>query len=117
MGFFSRLFGAKSPAKQAKHEHSVIVNFSYKGADLGPIFELEDRLVKAIEAARVGEFDGNEFSEDLSDCYFYMYGPDADQLFAVIQPILKTSEFMHGATTKLRYGPPNSNARETEVKI
>lgn len=61
-------------------EHAVIVHVPLAGGDMDSpdevrrLFALEDQLEKAISAAKVGEFDGNEFGG--SECVFYMYGLD-----------------------------------------
>jgi hypothetical protein len=82
-----------------------------------PLFELEEQLEKAISEAKVGEYDGNEIAVDGSDGSLYMYGPDADRLFAVVEPIIRTSSFMKGAQAKRRYGGAGSGAREAISKI
>src|SRR5262245_3056507 len=90
MGFISRLLGKTSEISAAPAEHGVIVKFDYLGTtDLAPLFALEERLEAAINAARVGEFDGNEVAADGSDGVLYMYGPDADRLFEAIRPVLE----------------------------
>ncbi len=111
MGFFSKFFATKEP------DHAVIVHFHSGQADLQPLFDLEDQLVAAIEAAGVGVFDGNELAADGSDGYLYMYGPDAGLLFDTIRPILAASEIMRGASVKLRYGPPGKTVKEIETQI
>jgi len=98
-------------------EHAVIVHFNYGSTDLQPLFALEDKLEQAISAADAGEFDGNEVATDGSDGYLYMYGPDADKLFAAVEPVLKSSSFMGGATVTKRYGPPEDGVRESVIKI
>ena len=65
-------------------EQAVIVQFTYTNRDLSPLFALEDRLVKAINSAAVGEFDGNEVGG--GEASLYMNGPDADKLFQVVKP-------------------------------
>jgi hypothetical protein len=40
-----------------------------------------------------------------------MYGAGADRLFEVIEPVLKTTDFMQGAEVQLRYGPPRQQSR------
>jgi hypothetical protein len=102
---------AKSP------EEAVIVHFQYGSTDLSRLFELEDRLISAIESAGAGEFDGNEVATDGSDGFLYMYGPDADRLFDVIRPILEATSYMRGAAATKRYRPPVDGARETHVII
>lgn len=98
-------------------EHAVIVHFRYGQPDLDPLRAVESRLEAAIEKAGVGEFDGDEIAVDLSDGSLYMYGPDADRLFAAIRPVLDTTPFLRGATVRLRYGPPAQGTRETALVI
>jgi hypothetical protein len=117
MSLFSRLFGKKVPNGLRPHEHAVIVHFQYGKTDLHPIFEIEDQLEAALVNAAVGEFDGNEIATDGSDGFLYMYGPDGDNLFAIVRPILEASEFLKGAIVKIRYGSPRSGAKEIELKI
>ena len=118
MGILSRLFGSKSKITAKSAEHAVIVTFTYIGStDLDPLFALELQLESAISAARVGEYDGNEVAVDGSDGTLYMYGPDADKLFAVVRPVLEACSFMKGATVKLRYGPPDDGVRESTVQL
>ncbi len=75
-------------------EHAVIVEFHYGQSDLNPLFSLEDRLRTAIESAGCGEYDGHEIAMDGSDGTLYMYGPNADKLFEVVEPILRAGPFM-----------------------
>jgi len=63
-------------------EHCVKVLFPFEGADLGPVFALEDELTAAIEQVHAGEFDGNEVGD--GEAVLYMYGPDADALYAAV---------------------------------
>jgi hypothetical protein len=117
MTIFGNLFSKKNIQAPKEPEHAVIVHFKYGKTDLQPIFDLEDKLKQAILQANVGEFDGNDVAKDGSDGYLYMYGPNADKLFAVVRPILIASEIMVGATAKLRYGPPTDGIKEIEEKI
>jgi hypothetical protein len=98
-------------------EHAVIVEFKF-ASDVQRITQLEDELRAAIEAAKVGEFDGNELAVDGSEGRFYMYGPDADRLFNVVRPILEASPLMKGADVIKRYGAATGErAKETRVKL
>lgn len=85
-------------------EQAVIVKFSYGLKSTKELFALEAELENAIESAGVGGFDGNEISADLSDGYLYMYGPDADVVYAAVEPILKATHFMKSAQVTLVYG-------------
>ena len=98
-------------------EHAVIVYFQYGSTDLARLFVLEERLAQAIAAAGAGEFDGNEVAVDGSDGYLYMYGPNADKLFAAVRATLEGTDFMRGARVKLRYGPPQDGAQEVEIDL
>ena len=98
-------------------EHAVIIKFRYISTKLDGLFELEDQLEEAISKAEVGEYDGNELAADGSDGRLYMYGPDADRLLEVIEPIIRASPFMKGAEVRRRYGGANSGAREVVSTI
>jgi hypothetical protein len=87
-------------------EHAVIARFDFAADSLDPLFRLEQQLEAAIVAADVGEFDGNEIAVDLSDGSLYMYGPDAEALFAVVRPILANAECLRNTRVTLRFGPP-----------
>ena len=80
--------------------------------DLGALFDLEDKLIEAIEAAAAGELDGNEIAVDGSHGYVFMYGPDARRLFAAIEPVLRASTVAKGGNVELRFGP---EAGPTEI--
>ena len=103
-------------------EHAVIVHVPLQGGDMGSpdevrrLFVLEEQLEKAIRAAKVGEFDGNEFGGN--ECVFYMYGPDADTLFAAIQPVIAAVTPPRGAYAIKRYGSSDDpGAREERVEL
>jgi hypothetical protein len=86
----------------------VLVYFEYGSTDLSALFALEDQLDHAIQKTMVGELDGNEVATDGSDGTLFMYGPDADVLFAAVRPILEAAPFMRGARVVRRYGPPTA---------
>ena len=99
-------------------EHAVIVHFNRPIGGLQALYTLEDRLTEAIEQAGVGEFDGNEVAIDLSHGTFFMYGPNADALFAVVKPILQETSFMAGAEVIRRYGEADDpSAREVRLTM
>jgi hypothetical protein len=100
-----------------KNDHEVVVHFAYGSKDLTKLFALEDELEKAMLSAGAGELDGNEVNVDGSDAYIFMYGPNADRLFAAIKPILDKTPFMRGAQANLRFGPPKSGAQEKTIVI
>jgi hypothetical protein len=88
-------------------QHAVIACFDYTSDSLEPLLEVEDQLESAIHDAGVGEFDGHEIAIDLSDGSIYMYGPDAEALFAVVRPILAGADCLRETEVTLRFGPPD----------
>ena len=98
-------------------EQAVVVHFMYGSTDLTRLREVESRLEKAIAAAKVGEYDGDEIAVSGKDGFLYMYGPDADRLFDVVKPILQSTPFMRGAKVKKRYGPAKDGIKEVVVVI
>ena len=93
-------------------EHAVIAHFDYAAGDLDALYAVEDQLQAAINAAGVGEFDGNEIAVDLSDGSLYMYGPDAEVLFTVVRPILAGAECLRNTRVTLRFGPAEDGIPE-----
>jgi len=98
-------------------EQAVIIHFQYGSTNLSRLFALEDKLEAAVKKANVGEYDGNEIATDGSDGFLYLYGPSADQIYAVIEPILKSTDFLRGAAVVRRYGPPDGSAPQTATTI
>ena len=88
-------------------EHAVIARFQLSGAgfgserERGSVFELQNRLNEAIDDAGVGELDGNEFGG--GEVTLYAYGPNADALFVVMEPVLRSFP-PRPAEVRLRYG-------------
>ena len=114
MGVFDKF--KKSEAPDAP-EHAVIVQFNFPSGNLDRIFELEDQLAKAVEGAGVGQFDGNEIAVDGRDNLLYMYGPDADRLYAAIEPVVLGSELLSEARVRLRYGPPGLETKQKTITL
>jgi len=120
-----RKAGKKHPRKRSRSkpkvkpvEQAVIVEFACpRPTEPQSLFALEAKLEAAIASAGVGEYDGNEIAADISDGTFYMYGPDADALFAVVRPILKACKAISRVRARLRYGPAEDGVREREVKV
>lgn len=99
-------------------EQAVIVRFDYDGENLDDLFELEDSLEEAISEARAGEYDGHEIEVgSISEVTLYMYGADADALFAVVLPVLSNATCFNRAVATLRYGPAEEGVRSFEVPI
>jgi len=121
MGFLDNLFRRPKPSDDVQApEHAVLVHLKLSDAALGTapereaIHDLEHRLEAAIATARVGELDGDEFGE--GECTLFMYGPDADSLFAAIEQELRISPLSAGGWVIKRYGPASDPA-SAEVRL
>ncbi len=73
----------------------------YRECDLATI---EDKLIKVIKNQRLGEFDGNETGP--TETTLFMYGPDAERLFAGIEQTLRDYPLCQGARVVIRLGGP-----------
>lgn len=101
-------------------EQAVIVHLRLQEESFGSpkerdaVSDLEDQLEQAIDTASVGEFDGEEFGD--KRCVLYMYGPDADLLFATVKPILRATPVARGGFAIKRYGEASDN-NAAEIKV
>jgi hypothetical protein len=91
-------------ANGSVNEQAVIVNFDYGSSDWKPFFEFEKSLEQAISKSGTGEYDGNQLAVDGGDGSMYMYGPDADKLFAAVKPVLLSTHLLKNVRVTLRYG-------------
>ncbi len=101
-------------------EQAVLLHLPLTGEKFGTATDQEavralgDQLGQVIADASAGEFDGDEFGGN--KCVLFMYGPDADRLFALIEPILKTTPVAAGGYAVKRYGAANDpGAQEMRV--
>jgi hypothetical protein len=116
MGLFTR-----QPRAEVTSEQTVTVRFALSGGpkgtatDTDSVANLEERLQIAIAHARAGEFDGSEFVD--GEVFLYAYGPDADQLFRAMRPVLTAFASRPGQAL-LRYGPDSDDrAREALFEL
>jgi hypothetical protein len=107
MGFFS------AGSAQAAAEQAVIAHFENAEKDWEKFFEWEARLEDAVKKSGDGEYDGNELAADDSDGTIYLYGPDADRLFAVAKPYLQSAAFLKNIQVTLRYGDVKDKTART----
>ncbi|MDC6133633.1 MULTISPECIES: hypothetical protein [Burkholderia] len=75
----------------------MMVHFTFYERDLPRLRQLEQSLRVKIERAHAGELGETELHLDGNDGYLYMYGPDADRLYALVGPMLRASRLMGGA--------------------
>ncbi|MET9088433.1 hypothetical protein ABZX77_42235 [Streptomyces sp. NPDC004237] len=78
-------------------EQAVIIHYRLSDDQYGSraeresIFDAERALSAAVEEAGVGEVDGNEFGG--GEAVLYTYGVDAEALFKVMEPTLRSLPF------------------------
>jgi len=104
--------GGSSPNQEdsvTESEHAVIVHLDTTGATDWSVYDVEDQLIEAIDGAGVGEFDGNEIALDGSEVILYAYGPDADALYAAMEPVITTVPKGPKSFTVKRYGAPGAD--------
>lgn len=99
MALFKRRSATKAVSSKPA-EHAVIAHYTFAG-ELGAIHALEDELTAKIIVAHAGEYDGNEIGG--GEAVLYAYGPDANALFAVMEPALRAFG-ARPAHAILRYG-------------
>jgi hypothetical protein len=120
MGIFDKLF-RKGPPKDrppAASEHAVLVHLDgtslpdevYEENDL---VTLEDRIIAAVTEAATGEFDGDELVD--AGATIFLYGPDADALFASVEPVLRIHPLCRNARVEIRRGGPGAPQREVRL--
>jgi hypothetical protein len=84
--------------------------------EIEAIADLAGLLHRAIDDHGVGEFDGQESGG--GRCVFYMYGPGADRLFGVVEPILRAAPLARRGFAIKRYGDAKDpNAVEARVDL
>ena len=92
----------------ASDKQTVCVHLTLSGDGFGTdaerqrIFELEDVMTAAIQGAGVGEFDGNGFGFGGVD--LFADGPDADALYAAMEPSIRAYGPSPGSSVVLSYG-------------
>jgi hypothetical protein len=92
----------------ASDEQDVVVYCRLSNHSMGTnqertsIVELGDSLEEAIEAAGVGEYDGDDFG--CGEGRLFFAGKDAEKIVAVIGPILRRHPVGRTATVKIQRG-------------
>ena len=104
MKFLNRLFSKKKSNSISIDEQSLIVNIYYQLEDISELHSLDSDLRSAISKAKVGLYDGHEIALDLSHSILLMYGPSADELLQVAEPILRKHVWPLGGECCRRYG-------------
>ena len=94
------------------NQQAVIIEFNYGLEEDEPFYDLSDKLRAVVEESGLGEYDGHEIAMNNSDGSFYLYGPDAKQLYEAVRDTIEKTPFMAGANIRLRLGPPEDGVKE-----
>jgi hypothetical protein len=105
MGLLSKLFGPKNADKGGQSEQEVEVHFAYGSTNFQHVYALGDQIQLAIAEAKAGEYNGHAMPADGCEGRYFLIGPDAEEIFKAIAPVLEASPLMRGATVTLHYGP------------
>jgi hypothetical protein len=109
---------AHASTSNSSVEQALIITIPFNGIsgsneEVEHLYKLEAELIKAIEHARAGEYDGNEIGD--TTFTMYAYGPSADKLFDVARPILMKYPLPSGSRALKRYGKPG--AKEERIPL
>jgi hypothetical protein len=115
----SSIHAARSMAQAGgSAEQAVIVHFDYGRKDWATFFNFEKGFESDVSHSGLGNYDGNELAVDGSDGSMYLYGPDADKLFAFVQPRLLGASCLKNVVVTLRYGGvEDHHAREVKIQV
>lgn len=118
MSIFKRFGNILDKQEITDKSHSVIIQFDYPYDELDELFKLDQELDDAITKNQVGVYDYHEVQIDGADARLYMYGPNAEKLFKVVQPILQQTPYMKGAVALLQFGGiDEKDAKSIEVEL
>jgi len=80
------------------------------------ISALGKALDMVLESGHEGEFDGDEYGDGMAT--LYLYGPDAERLYAKISPFLARAELPAQSYALLRFGPPDDpNVKTRKIPL
>ncbi len=104
--------------ERGDHEVEVVLRLTNRQmgvrAEREAIVALEDALADVLDRTGVGELEGDEFGD--GQCVLFFTGPDADRLFATLQPHLQESDLCRGAYAIKRFGA-DEDAPQQKVRI
>ncbi len=109
--------GVPAAAQTEKKMEALIITTVGVIVTLDEVFEIEDDLTKAFARLSVGEVDGNEIAVDGSEALIYMYGSDAEAMFAVALPILKLHPATATGRAMLRFGDVSDTKARVELRM
>ena len=114
MGFLKRFRAPSAPIPPTKggEEQAVLVHLDGQGlsAEVYERYDLvtiDDQLTAVLEGKGLGDYDGDEIGE--GGATLFLYGPDAERLFAAIEPTLRAYPLCRNARVVIRRGGPGGS--------
>lgn len=101
--------------KISKYGDEVIVSFG-AFAGLEEIHQVDALMFKNIPED-VGRYDGHEVNMDDTDGRLFAYGRNAEELFKLMQPMLRQFDFLQKAMVYLRFNKKDGSFTELEFNI
>lgn len=105
MRVFGKIFRSRSLPRSPQEWIAVHFELSSEfgsAEERAKVHKFTDKLAAVIDEQQAGVFDGDEFGNGHGA--LFMYGPDADELFVVVYPLLSSWEPLKGGYAIKRYG-------------
>lgn len=109
----------ESEVEMSEHSVKIIVPLS---SEFGSIAEREAisalgrQVDTVLQSTQAGEYDGDEYGD--GGATLYLYGQDADKVYAAIKQVLAGANLPKGSYAQLRYGAPNDpTVKSTKVSL
>jgi len=99
-------------------EHAVLFYGRFGGTSgrddvVRSVLGLAAELTQSIVKENTGEMDGYDLGDN--EFILYMYGPDAETLWASTESILRRTKIARGGHAIIRYGEPGANERKVQL--
>ena len=110
MGLLKKLLGGNNIQSTKPSDEWIAVYLKVSNDEYGTeeerdsIHQFTDKLAEVILKSGAGVFDGDEFGN--GECGLFMYGANADQLFNVMESLLRDWKPLAGGYAIKRYGAP-----------
>lgn len=86
-----------------KEQQAVFIYLPW--IDFDQLLTLSEELIALLEGSSTGDLDGHEVDDENSMTTLFLYGPDAETLFAYVWPTLAKYPSCAGARVALHLGP------------
>lgn len=119
MSILKRIFGGNETTSDGESSQQAVLVYLNGTALPDEVYDeydletLESKLIEILERDKLGEYDGNEFGP--TETILFMYGPDAERLFAGIEGTLRAYPLCQRARVEIRQGEPGAPMRELQL--